>query len=320
MAKSYSRARRPSASGRQLSINDPEESKQIKQQTPVKVLVFTGKCSDVFKSTLEDCVEDCLLEFPGENSVYVTKRGQGVQLPMGTKSDTILLSKAIHASGSAATRSLHRGSSQSQANSVQGGSIRTNQSSGFSLPTMTMAATSATRMRHQTVAHRLRHADSVSEETTDIHTPTEQAATITGVDLESEHPILGPEESVSHPSSYEVSSQSTAHPRSKLLSTSTHRSMLQRQKDYRLSDLVMFGPEYFAHIFHLPRPSRSTTQAAVRQRSRSEHPPNPVEDKYHEFDRIKQDLFHRYLWTQKPQVSCRIRPSPSHSRSSTYVM
>ena len=313
MAKPYSRARRPSVSGRQLSINDSDESKH----SPVKVLVFAGKCSDVFKSTLEDCVEDCVLEFPGENSIYVSKRGQGVQLPMGTTSDMMLLSKTIRASGSATTRSLHRGSSQSQANSVQAASTRTNQSSGFSLPTMTMAATSATRMRQQTVAHRFRHTDSVSEETTDIQTPTEQAATVTGIDLESEHPpIPSCEESVSHPSNYDVSSQSTAHARSKLLATST----LQRQKDYRLSDLVMFGPEYFAHIFHLPRPSRSTTQPTVRRRSRSEHPTTLVEDRYYELDCIKQDLFHRYLWTQKPQVSCRIRPSPSHSRSSTFVM
>jgi hypothetical protein len=92
-------------------------------------------------------------------------------------------------------------------------------------------------------------------------------------------------------------------------SSKTILSYRDRQKDYRLSDLVMFGPEHFSHIFNLPR-----NQLQSRQRNRKS------KEKLTELDRIKQDLFHRYLWTQKPQVSCRIRSMSTYTRSSTFVI
>ncbi|CAF5221838.1 unnamed protein product, partial [Rotaria magnacalcarata] len=58
-------------------------------------------------------------------------------------------------------------------------------------------------------------------------------------------------------------------------------------------------------------------QASSRQRSTTQQRKNKTDEKNNDLDRIKQDLFHRYLWTQKPQVSCRIRPITSYARSTT---
>jgi hypothetical protein len=76
----------------------------------------------------------------------------------------------------------------------------------------------------------------------------------------------------------------------------------------------MRGPEYYAHIFNLPHKSRYSTQSTSRQSSQK------TKEKYNELDLIKQDLFHRYLWTQKPQVSCRIRPISTYARNTTFVL
>ncbi|CAF4414433.1 unnamed protein product, partial [Rotaria magnacalcarata] len=76
-----------------IDINDlpPSVNQQTNDQTPIKVLIFNGKCSKVFKSALEDSVEDCILEFPGDkNSIYVPKIGQAVQIPPGSSSNDIL--------------------------------------------------------------------------------------------------------------------------------------------------------------------------------------------------------------------------------------
>ena len=88
-------------------------------------------------------------------------------------------------------------------------------------------------------------------------------------------------------------------------SSTTYRD---RQKDYRLSDLVVFGPEYYRHVFNLPHQHSQDSK-----RYRKTMPST-------ELDRIKQDLFHRYLWTRKPQVSCRIRPLSTYSRTTTFVI
>jgi hypothetical protein len=65
----------------------------------------------------------------------------------------------------------------------------------------------------------------------------------------------------------------------------------------------MFGPEYFSHVFNLPRQRKSK-----------------IDEKLTELDRIKQDLFHRYLWTKNPQVSSRIRSLPTFTRNSTFII
>jgi hypothetical protein len=83
----------------------------------------------------------------------------------------------------------------------------------------------------------------------------------------------------------------------------------------------MRGPEYYAHIFNLPRTSRYASQSTSSSQclSTDQHS-QKTEEKYNELDLIKQDLFHRYLWTQKPQVSCRIRPISTYTRSTAFVL
>ncbi|CAF4360784.1 unnamed protein product, partial [Adineta steineri] len=63
-----------------IDVNDVSllETKQI----PIKVLTINGKCSHIFKSALEDCVEDCILEFPDDqDSIYVSKSRETIQIP-----------------------------------------------------------------------------------------------------------------------------------------------------------------------------------------------------------------------------------------------
>jgi hypothetical protein len=309
MANTNIRSRRSSIIARQSSFIDTNENKQTKQQTPVKVLVFNGKCSNIFKSTLEECVEDCILEFPGENSIYVPKSGQAVQLSPGNKQNPREQTTNTPQSG----RNRRR-SSVTQFNLPQIGGMRPTQTSQLSLTTMSVAATSATRMRHQLAQQKFSRVENISEEATDIQTTIEQSPNPIITELESEQPQ---EEIILHQSNFDTLSQSTHR---KIPSAPPNITYRDRQKDYRLSDLVMLGPEYFAHVFNLPRTSRYTTQSQSRQRSSTQQRRNKTADKYSELDKIKQDLFHRYLWTQKPQVSCRIRPMSTYTRSTTFVV
>ncbi len=167
-----------------------------------------------------------------------------------------------------------------------------------------LAATTAARLRHQLVQQKFSLVENISEESTEQQTTIEQPPITTNI--EAEGPIEYPSGSPDRPLS----------PNPRLfslpifpISAKTQMSYRDRQKSYRLSDLVMYGPEHFAHVFNLPR------QATV-SRQQSTKPPK----KLTELDRIKQDLFHRYLWTQNPQVSCRIRPMSTYIRSSTFVI
>ena len=318
MANAYLRSRRVSTITRQSSTTE-----SIKPHTvPPKVLVFTGKCSEIFKSTLEECVEDCILQFPGEAAIYVPKVGPALPLSTASRSNSIVGSKDTLSHLQSLARLQRRRSSTNPLNSLVSGSTRTHQASQFSLPTVAMAATSATRIRHQLVPQKFSFSENISEETSDVQTTIEVGPTPTMVEVDSEHVINHPEETISHPSNFDALSQSISCSRPKLSASPAHLSYRDRQKDYRLSDLVMLGPEHYAHVFNLSRPSRSvTTRASTRQqRSTTADPKNKTAEKYDEFDQIKQDLFHRYLWTQKPQVSCRIRPSSTYTRSTTFVL
>ncbi len=313
------RSRRGSITGRQsLSMIDANENKQIKQQTPIKVLVFSGKCSTIFKSTLEECVDDCILEFQGENPIYIPKAGQSIQKSILNKQTGNYYLKESHSNLNQSARlSNRRRSSITQFNNPQIVGIRTSQTNNLTLTTAALTATSATRMRHQ-VAHPL--VENITEETTTDSQTTIQDPTTT-IEPDSDNPQVSQEETLSHPSNFDTLSQLFLPSHRKLPSAPVHSSYRSRQKNFRLSDLVMNGPEYYAHIFNFPRIPRYTTQTPSRQRSSTRQKQRiKTEDKYTELDRIKQDLFHRYLWTQKPQVSCRIRPMSTYTRSTTFVL
>jgi hypothetical protein len=311
------RSRRGSITGRRSSIIDLNENKQMKQEIPVKVLVVNGKCSEIFKSTLEECVEDCILEFPGRNSIYVPKTGPAIQISNGNRQFSNLSSRDsnpnIHQSG----RSNRRRSSVTQFTIPQIGGIRSSQTNNISLSTAPLTATSTSRMRHQLAQQKYSLVENITEEATDCQT-TIQDPTI--IEPDTEHQHIQQEETVSHASNFDTIIQSFSPFHQKLPSARVHSSYRSRQKDFRLSDLVMHGPEYYAHVFNLPRISRYSTQTTSRQRSSAHSQRNKTEDKYSELDRIKKDLFHRYLWTQKPQVSCRIRPITTYTRSTTFVL
>ena len=265
--------------------------KKLKEDKPTKVLIFNGKCSKVFKSTLEDCVEDCILEFPSENnSIYVPKSGPSIPVPLGSNRQSLV---SLREGSAGRTPSTRRRNSITQSNM----NTRNTATNPFSLPATALAVSTAARMRHQ----RFTLEDDISEESIDQQMLIEQAP-ITGNFESEEHstrPSAIPDERISP----NITSLSLpVFPRVK-----TPMPFHDRQKDYRLSDLVMYGPEYFTHVFHLPRNLSSSIS------------PRRGKEKLTELDRIKQDLFHRYLWTKNPQVSSRIRPLSTYTRSSTFV-
>jgi hypothetical protein len=293
------RPRRSSITKRRSSITDTNENTQSKQHTPAKVLVFTGKCSDIFKLTLEDCVEDCILEFPGENSIYVPK---SKPIPTPNKQTSTLCWKEPNSNVYQTGKSQHQRRSVNHNNLPQIGGIRPSQTT----------STATTRMRHQLVQQKFTFGENISAETTALPTINGQVQNSVITEPDSQHPHLFQEEASSR-------SPSPLHHR-KLPSTPAYKSYRDRQKDYLLSDLVILGPEYFSHVFNLPRTSRHRVQTTPRQYSNTQQHYNKTAEKYNELDKIRQDLFHRYLWTQKPQVSCRIRPMSTYTRSTTFVI
>jgi len=297
------RPRRSSITKRRSSIPDTNENTQSKQHTPAKVLVFTGKCSDIFKLTLEDCVEDCILEFPGENSIYVPKSKQTSTLSWKEPNSN------VHQPG----KSQHQRRSVNPNNLPQINGIRPSQTNNISLPT----SAPATRMRTQLVQQKFTFVENISEEKTAFPIINGQVQNSLITESDTQHPHVLEEEAVLHqPSSR---SPSPLHHR-KLPSTPAYKSYRDRQKDYLLSDLVILGPEYFARVFNLPRTSRHRVQTTPRKYTNTEQHYNKTAEKYNELDQIRQDLFHRYLWTQKPQVSCRIRPMSTYTRSTTFAI
>ena len=285
----------------------PSPTKSIKEQEPVKVLVVTGRCSKMFKSTLEECVEDCILEYPVEkSSVYVPKFGQPIQIPIGSNRNSIASLREQSAAAYQSARSNRRRSSITQYNTLpQIGGARNSSTNNFSLSTAALAATASTRMRHQLVQQRFSLGEDISEESLDQHTIMEEPPNTlnNGSEGQSKRPSIHPDESIT------PNLNMTSFSLPAFRTTKNSLTYRDRQKNYRLSDLVMYGPEYFAHVFNLPRNQSSSN----RRNNKKTEPPT-------ELERIKQDLFHRYLWTQKPQVSCRIRPISSYFHSSTFVI
>ncbi|CAF1538184.1 unnamed protein product [Rotaria sp. Silwood1] len=326
MPRTNVQSRSNSFAKRQSSIIDVNDlptsiNQQINDQTPIKILVFNGKCSNVFKSALEDCVEDCILEFPGDkNSVYVPKFGNAIQIPPGSNRNTILSLREQTANARQSARSSRQRNSINQYNSLpQINGIRTTLPNNLTLPATALAATTAVRMRHQHVQQKLSFEDNISEETIDQQSNIEPISltNIIESDIRSEHPSIIHKESISPILEHDITSLSLPTFLYNVIpSGKTHMSYRDRQKDYRLSDLVMFGPEYFRHVFNLPR---SRSQSQQRNHHHHHHHHNKTTEKTAELERIKQDLFHRYLWTQKPQVSCRIRPLSTYTRDTTFV-
>lgn len=246
-----------------------KSSRQI--DDPIKVLVFNGKCSKVFKSTLEECVEDCILEFPSErNSIYVSKPGQSMPVPLGSNRYSINSLRET-----SATTTIR----QSARSNRQRNSANTN-----------LSLTSAVRLRQQKFSVSEDIVEDLNEQ--QANTPRILAEKIT------ERPSIYSEQILSPLGKRNLSLLYS--PSVPLMKTSTMAR--DRKRNFRLSDLVMNGPDYYASVFHLPR------QPTIKNL-----------DNLSEIDRIKQDLFHRYLWTQKPQVSCRILPISPYTRCSTFV-
>ena len=288
-------------------------NRQDHDRIPLKVLVFNGKCSKVFRSTLEDCVEDCILEFPSEkNSIYVPKYGPAIQISPGSNRNTIFSLREQSATRYYSIRLNRQRNSISQNNSLPQISSRSNSlSNNASLPTAALAATAAVRMRQELVQKRVSLNESISEEQVNQQSNKEEAQTenITEPEIRSRHPSFVRKESTSSLLNQDASSLPLpSFLYYSLALNKTNLSYRDRQKNYRLSDLVMFGPEYFHHVFNLPH-------CRAQSHERNQKPAR----KKTELDRIKQDLFHRYLWTQKPQVSCRIRPLSTYPRNSTFV-
>ena len=247
---------------------DVNESPQSSPSAPVKVLLVNGTCSEIFRSALENSVEDCILQYPGDKAVYIPKCGPAIPLPAGNHQNSVLSLREASAQTRQSNKSARRRNSINPLPQIGSGRHP------FSL--------SPNRMRQQLVQQKFSLGQDIFEETTIEQFPksTMEQSSSTPVRIASRY---------SHPT---VSSKKT------------HLSYRDRQKNYRLSDLVMLGPEYFAHVFNLPRTSK----------------PLKSHENKDELERIKQDLFHRYLWTQKPQVSCRICPMSAYTRSATFAM
>jgi hypothetical protein len=310
MAIAYQRLRRGSTttSGRPSLSHDLTEDKSSKSLSSTKVLVFKGKCSETFKSTIEDCVEDCILEFSGQTSIYVPKFEQTSLLPAENRSQSnIVTNDSLKTPILSSIRMQHR--RDSITNSIPISNVRCQSSNTFSLPTLAIAATSATRIRHQAGLHKFSLIENISEETNNMQSVPLAITTVTSNEPESNYSTLTSEQITSNTLNVDCQSKSSVRP-----ITVSHRD---RRKNYRLSDLVMRGPEHFAHIFNLSRLSNSTCSTKGKSHSSMKSKQNKASDDYDKFEQIKQDLFHRYLWTQKPQVSCRIRSMSAYTRHST---
>ncbi|CAF0789223.1 unnamed protein product [Didymodactylos carnosus] len=346
-----------------ISSETTQQQHQQQQQklsttdnNPVKVLVFNGKCSDIFKQTLEDVVQDCILEFPGENSVYVTKTGHAIQIPKSTigssstyslrfgdnSNDSLPKQKKSNFDRRRNSTNLLRTTIPNILNSVNTNTNNNNSITNINSPSlisMQSAATAAlttTRMRSSGRFSAKFLEDNIREESEIAVIENDELIKQTSENVISEM-IPPPRLSVQSPSTKRLSSPRLSN---RINSSRTTLSYIEQKRDYRLSDLVLLGPEYFAHIFNLPRSTRyapvtpATMLEKITSRPLSEYTSssksiikrkvqNVVQNKSEnitELDRIKQDLYHRYLWTLKPNVSCRIRPLSTYSRNTTFVI
>lgn len=297
---------------RQSSIIDVNDfttpvNPSVNEQTETKVLIFNGKCSKVFKSVLEDCVEDCILEFPvDKNSIYVPKVGQAIPVPLGSKPNTILGLREQYINTRPSTRSNRRKGSVGPHSALP----QINNTRSSMSPTV-LATTAAARMRHQLAQQKFSVDENISEEVVEQESTVVQPSTIVKAIephfyAESSHLLR--DETIVQINKPDAASLSLPAFPNCVPSAKTTRSYRERQKDYRLSDLVMLGPDYYRDVFNLPR-----------RPSPSSRPKNKTAEKLSDIDRIKKDLFYRYLWTQKPQVSCRIRPLSTYARNATFV-
>ena len=306
-------------SSRPQSIN-AESNGLLTKISSVKILTVNGKCSEIFRSALEHSVEDCILQYTGETAIYVSKSGQKIPLNSNNQPLTSQLSREQTNLSRQSAKSARRLNSINPFNgSPQLGSARNN----FSMPITALAVSTSARLRHQLMAQKFSVDDDIFEETTmeQFCQPVEDQIeqNFLQTNQESSSPVIYP---VTSPIIRQTSVQQSSR-RPTLPSRKTRLTFRDRQKTFLLSDLVMFGPEYYAHVFNLPRSSsiNKSHRSASQQRSID---PNQIRNKttlkYEEFQPIRKDLFHRYLWTQKPQVSCRICPPSSFVRSSTFVV
>ena len=152
------------------SFSQGTTTKLLKEQKAVKVLVFNGKCSQVFKSTLEECVEDCILEFPAEsNSIYVSKSGQVKPIPAGCNRNSITSFEEPNSSRRQSRRSNPQRNSLNQSIPLsQTGTVRNSLTNNFFLPTATLAGSTAARLRHPLVQQRFSRVESISEESSTV--------------------------------------------------------------------------------------------------------------------------------------------------------
>ena len=236
-----------------------------------------------------------------EHSVYVSKPGQTIQIPTGNNRPSNILLREHSANARLSAKSSRRQNSINQYNSQQApGSARTNVPNNFALPSIALAATASARIRHQIGQQKHHLVEDISEEQLQI-TEIPTTPLIEPNTNQSEQASIYPDETISPSPPPEITILSSP----SYQRTKRALSYRERQKTYLLSDLVMLGPEHYTHVFNLPR-----HQSRLRPRT----------ENLSELDRIKQDLFHRYLWTKNPQVSCRICPSTNYSRRATLVI
>lgn len=299
-----------------LDINDLPLSRnqQIVETTPPKTIIINGKCSKVFKTALEQCVEDCILEFPSEkHSIYVPKTGLGVSLAPGSNRNSVLSMREQSANARQSGRSNRRLNSLTPYNNTlpQINSVRKSLPNSTVLPSAALAATAAARLRQQLTQTKFALEEDISEEPNDQQLSNEQKLlkNINEIEQQSEQVPIVSDEPIGSAFNRDLTVLSLpTFLYDRKTTTKAYSSHRDRQKDYRLSDLVMLGPEYFRDVFSLPRP-----------RSQKQHRTSKTVP-LTELELIKKDLFHRYLWTQKPQVSCRIRPLSTYTRDTTFVI
>lgn len=238
---------------------------------------MNGTCSEIFRSALENSVEDCVLQYPGDKAVYVAKSGRAIPIPAGNVQSSVQSLREPSAPTRPSTKSAARRPTSLNHSPPHIGSARQQNP-------LTPSAVAANRMRQQLVPQKFSSLGQDSFEETTIEQFPKSTSDIPAASpvrlTRFSHPVLP----------------------TKKTSQSSYRD---RQKNYRLSDLVMLGPEHYAQEFNLPRASK---------------PRRKAQGEMNELDRIKEDLFHRYLWTQKPQVSCRICPISAYTRSATFAM
>jgi hypothetical protein len=112
-----------------IDANETPQPPVSKSTAATKVLMVNGKCSEIFRSALENSVEDCILQYGDENAVYVAKSGP---LPAGNAQHSVATLREQSGNTRQSAKSGRRRNSINLYNSLpQLGSARSN---NFTMP------------------------------------------------------------------------------------------------------------------------------------------------------------------------------------------